>query len=186
MRPPILITQRLRLEPFSDAHLDQIYLLNSDPDVMRYITGKPQTLDETRTMIERVRRHWADYGKSWWCFIDMSSNELVGAGCIQHLAHDPANPLEIGWRLRKNKWHQGYATEAAQCMAAHAFDTLGSPDLTAVCHPDNNASEQVMKRLGMRYRGIERWYDLDLVTYYMTRKQYEASLLVRAIKKPPG
>jgi RimJ/RimL family protein N-acetyltransferase len=169
---PILHTPRLRLEPITDSHLEGMFVLNSDPEVMRYITGKPQSMDEVSAMIERVKRHWAEFGCSWWAWIEKSSGELIGAGCIQHLAHHAELGLEIGWRLRKDKWGHGFALEAAHTMAAFAFDDLQSPDLTAVCHPDNFASAKVMEKLGMSYRGIEKWYDTDTKTYFMTRAHY--------------
>ncbi|WP_354360992.1 GNAT family N-acetyltransferase [Undibacterium sp. GrIS 1.8] len=170
----LLHTQRLRLEPFNDEHLDGLFRLNSDPEVMRYITGKPETREETIAMIERIKARWIEFGFSWWSFIELETNELIGAGCIQYLGRDPANPLEIGWRLRQDKWGQGFASEAAQRMAAFAFDQIGGDSLFAVCDQENIGSANVMKKLGMQYRGIERWYDMDTLVYTMTRADWEA------------
>jgi RimJ/RimL family protein N-acetyltransferase len=162
----ILTTERLRLEPFDDAHLDGLNAINSDPEVMRYLTA-PESRKETLEVIRRVKSRWLEYGFSWWSFVERASGEIVGAGCIQHLRRsgespDPACPLEVGWRLRRDRWHQGLATEAAVTMADFAFQTLRADVLYAVCHPDNAASASVMKRLAMRYRGIEIWYDMPL------------------------
>jgi RimJ/RimL family protein N-acetyltransferase len=168
----ILTTERLRLEPFADAHLDELYAMNSDPAVMRYITGRPETREETQAAIERVKARWAEWGYSWWSIFSRESGRLIGAGAIQHLGRDKAHPLEIGWRLRPEHWHQGYASEAAQAMAAFAFDTLNATRLCAVCDPDNKASAQVMKRLGMSYQGIERWYEADCAVYAITRSDW--------------
>jgi RimJ/RimL family protein N-acetyltransferase len=168
----ILTTERLRLEPIVDAHLDALHALNSDPDVMRYITGKPDTLEDTQVMIDRVKARWADWGYSWWSFFERDSGELIGAGCIQHLGRDKANPHEIGWRLRRDRWHMGLASEAAEVMAGFAFETLAAPQLCAVCDPDNRASSKVMLRLGMVYRGIEHWYDRDMAVYGMMRSDW--------------
>ncbi|WP_374567423.1 GNAT family N-acetyltransferase [Ideonella sp.] len=170
----ILSTARLRLEPFDDAHLDGLYELNRDPVVMRYITGRPETRDDTLASIGRVKARWAEWGYSWWAFIEQGSGQVVGAGCIQHLARDAANPLEIGWRLRQDHWGRGLATEAAQTMAGWAFDALKTPLLTSVCHVDNTASAKVMQRLGMRYRGVERWYDMDTAVYEITDQEWQA------------
>jgi len=170
----ILSTVRLRLEPFDDAHLDGLNELNRDPVVMRYLTGKPETLEETRAVIARVKARWAEWGCSWWTFIEHDSGKIIGAGCIQHLARDAANPLEIGWRLRQDRWGKGLASEAAQAMAGWAFDSLKAPLLTSVCHVDNLASAKVMQRLGMRYRGVERWYDMDTSVYEITDKEWNA------------
>jgi RimJ/RimL family protein N-acetyltransferase len=160
-----LSTPRLRLEPISDQHLDGLCAINGEASVMQYISGKAETREETQAMIERVKARWAELGFSWWAFIEKDSGEVIGMGCIQHLARDPANPLEIGWRLRPDKQHQGFAIEAAKHMAAFAFDTLKAPNLLAVCNPLNTGSSKVMQRLGMQYRGVERWYDADCATY---------------------
>ena len=167
-----LTTDRLRLEPFGTQHLEPLAILNADPLVMRYITGKPMTPEQNLAMLDRVTRHWAEFGCSWWAFMARESGTLMGAGCIQHLGHVADGPLEIGWRLKPACWHQGYASEAARAMAGFAFNDLGAPELLAVCHPDNAASASVMQRLGMTLRGIERWYDMDTTVYRITRAQF--------------
>lgn len=170
----ILMTARLRLEPFDDAHFDALHAMNSLPEVMRYITGRPETPDETRASIARCKARWAEWGYSWWCMFARDSGQLVGAGCIQHLGRDAANPLEIGWRLRPEQQGKGYAQEAAQEMARFAFENLQAPLLYAVCDQNNPASAKIMRRLGMTYRGIERWYDTDTLAYSMTRADWLA------------
>ncbi|MES2298655.1 MAG: GNAT family N-acetyltransferase [Pseudomonadota bacterium] len=169
----ILHTARLRLEPFDMSHLDGLARMNSDPDVMRYLTGKPESREETEAAIVRIQGRWIEWGYSWWSFIELESKEVIGAGTIQRLGHDRANPLEIGWRLRKDKWGQGYASEAARTMAAFAFDSIGDDLLSAVCHPENLDSARVMQRLGMTYHGVETWYDMDTSVYRMTRADWE-------------
>jgi RimJ/RimL family protein N-acetyltransferase len=173
-----LSTERLRLEPFADEHLAELNALGSDIEVMRYIGGRAESMDDTRAVIERVKARWAEWGYSWWAFFEHDSGELVGAGCIQHLGRDRANPLEIGWRLRRDRWGRGLASEAARTMAAFAFDSLQAPLLRAVCHLDNAASAEVMKRLGMRYCGIERWYDMDCLAYEIRADEWRP--------RPPG
>lgn len=168
----ILTTTRLRLEPIDDRHLDGFIILNSDARVMRFITGRAETRDETIASIDRVKAAWTRFGYGWWAFIDPATDDLVGAGCVQHLQRDPANPLELGWRLRPDYWGKGYASEAACALAAHAFDTLAAPQVIAVCHQDNTDSAKVMLRLGMRFRGIEHWYDSDLAVYAMDRQSW--------------
>ncbi|MBI3285672.1 MAG: GNAT family N-acetyltransferase [Burkholderiales bacterium] len=180
----LLSTARLRLEPINDSHLQGLHALNRDPAVMRYITGKPDTLEDTQAMIERVKARWIEYGFSWWSFIELESEQLIGAGCIQYLGRDPANPLETGWRLRQDKWGRGYASEAAHSMAAFAFETLNGASLCAVCHQDNSASARVMQKLGMHYRGIERWYEMDTAVYDMTRAEWQARRIELCTKRP--
>lgn len=171
----LLLTPRLRLEPLQDHHFDGLYLLNSDPRVMRYITGRPDTPVDTQAMIDRVKARWAELGYSWWGFIRQEDGMLIGCGCIQHLNRDPTGPLETGWRLRPDCWSQGYASEAARHMVGWAFATLRPDLICAVCQPENTPSSTVMERLGMRYTGTGRWYDMDCRRFDITSEQWAAS-----------
>ena len=177
----LLITARLRLAPFTDDHVDGLNTLNSDPEVMRYISGRAETRDETVAVVERVKQRWIEFGYSWWSFIERDSGEIVGAGALQNLrreassAPDPSCPLEIGWRLRRDHWHRGLATEAARAIAGFAFDTIHADELYAVCDPDNIASASVMKRLGMQDRGLQTWYGKNLATYQTSARRWLAA-----------
>lgn len=172
----ILTTERLRLEPFDDHHLDGLNAMHSDPEVMRFLGG-PESRARTMEIIQRVKSRWIDYGYSWWSFVERATDEVVGAGAIQNLRKsgdtpDRACPLEVGWRLRRDRWHRGLAFEAAVAMGDFAFQTLRADVLLAVCNPDNAASAAVMKRLGMRYRGMEEWYGSAQLTYEITAGEW--------------
>lgn len=179
----ILHTERLRLEPFDEGHLDGLHAMNSRPEVMHYISGQAETREQTAASIERVKRCWAAWGTSWWAFIELRSGRVAGAGAVQHLRREAApatdlqslrsNPLEIGWRLHPDCWRQGLAGEAAARMAAYAFQDLAVAELLAVRHPDNVASGRVMDRLGMRFRGLEQWYGKPLATHVLDKKQWQ-------------
>lgn len=168
----ILTTARLRLEPFDERHFDGLQAMNSQLDVMRFISGTPETPEQTRHMIEVVKGRWAQYGFSWWAFIELATGRLVGAGGVQYLGRDPANPHELGWRLVPDKWGQGLAVEAARAMGDWAVETLGAARLVAVCLPENANSAKVMQKLGMRYRGEETWYERPHAVYEIARAQW--------------
>lgn len=168
MSSNVLTTARLRLEPVDDRHVDGLRAINSDPEVMRYITGRPETPEETAAFIARNKAKWAELGHAWWVFIARDSGEIVGTGAVQHIERDPRNPLELGWRLRADQQGKGYATEAALAMARFAFERLRTLQLLAVCRQENLASSAVMERIGMRFRGVERWYETDVATFAMS------------------
>jgi len=171
----ILASARLRYEPMSDAHAEGLAAMNGDPEVMRYLSGRPETPDETRAMIARVRTRWNEWGYGWWTLLDAATGEVVGAGGIQHLGRDRANPHEIGWRLRRASWGLGLATEAARTMTDYAFETLRAPLLCAVRHPDNAASLRVMDKLGMRCTGMEDWDGARVPVHALTRAEWLAA-----------
>ncbi|MFY7854993.1 MAG: GNAT family N-acetyltransferase [Rubrivivax sp.] len=184
-----LYTARLRLEPFENHHLDGLNAMNSQPEVARFLTGQPESREQTAAAIERVQRCWAAWGTSWWAFVDSTTSQLIGAGCVQYLRREPdlpsnlddlrGNPLEIGWRLHPHHWGRGFATEAAARMIDFAWANFPVASLLAVRHPDNIASERVMTRLGMRLRGIETWYGIALATHELQRDAWH-----RPVERP--
>lgn len=183
LSPNTLYTQRLRLEPFSEHHLDGLNAMNSLPEVMRYVGGQTETREQTASVIARVKRCWAAWGTSWWAFIEIKTERVAGAGCIQYLRRDASppddleslmgNPIEIGWRLHPDFWHQGLATEAARCMTAFVFDRFPIDELVAVRHPENSDSGRVMDRLGMQLRGLEPWYGTMVATHVISRGEWQ-------------
>lgn len=163
-----LETERLRMEPFAPEHAEGLHVMNSDPEVMRYI-GPVQTLEETKAGITRVGERWDRLGYGWWAVIEKASGAIIGAACVQDTGHVPGAPLEIGWRLVPAAQGKGYATEAGLAAMDFAFDQLKADLVLAVADQDNPASHKVMQRLGMTYRGIETHYDLPLTTYIKHR-----------------
>jgi RimJ/RimL family protein N-acetyltransferase len=161
-----LETTRLRLEPFELSHFDGLRAMESDPEIMRYISnGVVKTPEETLTSIERVQSRWQQYGFSWWAMREKESGEIVGACCLQHLDNQDGAPLEIGWRLNAYYHGKGFATEAAQAIVKFAVEQVGVKYLVAVADPENAASQKVMQRLGMTYKAIEQHYDVPCVVY---------------------
>lgn len=163
-----LTTERLRLIPFAMEHLEGLYEINADPDVMRYIRPV-QTKDEVENWITGQQSAWAKYGFGWWAIVHRDTQAVIGAACLQHLAHLETNPLEIGWRLRPAAQGKGYATEAGRAAMAFAFNVIGVSKLMSVAHPENVGSTRVMERLGMTYVGIQTHYDVPCATYEIYR-----------------
>ena len=184
---PTLHTARLRLEPFDERHLDGLSEMNSLPEVMRFVGGQTETREQTAAFISRVKRCWQAWGTSWWALIDLKTERVVGAGCVQFLRREAApsedldslrnDPLEIGWRLHPDFWGQGFASEAARCMAGFAFQRFPVQELLAVRHPDNHKSGRVMDRLGMRLRGLEPWYGTTVAVHVISRLDWQRTSL---------
>lgn len=183
MSAATLHTDRLRLEPYDDHHLDGLNAMNSLPEVMRFVGGQTETREQTAAVIARAKRCWQAWGTSWWALVHLNTGRVAGAGCVQYLRREAAppedldslrhNPLEIGWRLHPDFWRQGLASEAARCMAAFAFHRFPIQELLAVRHPDNLPSGRVMDRLGMRQRGLEPWYGTMVAVHVISRAEWQ-------------
>lgn len=165
----MITTDRLLLTPFAPEHREGLFEMNSNPEVMRYLSD-PQTQEQVDEMIAKVQARWGKYGFAWWTVLLRDTDTVIGAACLQHLAHIEENPLEIGWRLIPDYHGKGYATEAGQAAMDFGFNTVGVDYVCAVADPENTASTKVMERLGMTYAGIQTHYDVPCATYEKHRK----------------
>ncbi len=181
-----LETQRLRLRQWKPSDLPDFAKLNGDPVVMEYF---PSTLSEAdgNAMAEKCRSLIFEHGWGLWAVEEKSSNQFIGFVGI-HTPKDslPCAPcVEIGWRLSKNFWHRGYASEAAQRALAFAFETLQLEEVVSFTTVSNQRSQNVMKRIGMT-NSHENFHHPDLpenhplaehVLYKITKEQWQATCL---------
>jgi len=146
----ILLTPRLRLRPWREADRDAFAALAADPEVMRDLGGP---LDRARSdaKLDRYRAAFDRHGFCRWA-VESLSEEVLGYAGIMPLEPDhPLGPgVEIGWRLMRRAWGQGYATEAAAAALQDGFGRLGFGEILACTAPDNLRSQGVMGRLGLR------------------------------------
>lgn len=145
-------TDRLILRAFIDADRDAWAEMNADPEVMRHF---PATLSraEADAVIERVNGKIAEIGAGFWALERKSDGRFLGfAGlnCIGHEYLPIFGQWEVGWRLARHAWGQGYASEAGAASLAHGFGQMGLPRILAYTAVTNTPSERVMQRLGMR------------------------------------
>ncbi|MFB7374387.1 GNAT family N-acetyltransferase [Streptomyces sp. NPDC056222] len=170
-------TPRLLLRRWTDDDLVPMAEISADPEVMRWIgDGSVRDLEETAEDIERWEEEWDDEGFGLFAVELLGSGELIGfaglsvPGFLPELAHE----VEIGWRLGRPFWGQGYASEAAHAALEFALQDRGLDRVVAITHISNSASEKVIHKLGMTpEREIEhpafgvplRVYAIDLTEY---------------------
>lgn len=168
-------TERLRLEPYAQAHASALNAINNEPQVMEFLSdGVPETIADTQAKIATVRARWESFGFSWWAIIEPKSEFMIGAACLQHVDNKAGAELEIGWRLTASANGHGYATEAGLAAADYAFNVIGVEHVVAVADQGNIASHRVMERIGMRFRGVETHYDALCKTYVLHRSDRRA------------
>jgi len=166
-------TERLLLRPFTSDDLDAFASINADAAVMRYIgDGKPQTRAQTEMRLNAILDHWNQHGFGLWAVVDKASNALSGFCGLQYL--DNTAEIEVGYRLARQFWGLGYATEAAAATLRYAFEVLGLDRIVAVVQPENFASQSVIKKIGLRYVKDARFYNSDVEYYAITLGEFEA------------
>jgi RimJ/RimL family protein N-acetyltransferase len=144
----VIRTERLLLREWRDADRDDWAAMNADPEVMAYF---PATLDRAQadSAFDRLSAGVGERGWGLWAVEhDGKFLGFTGLSPVGFEAHfTPAT--EIGWRLRRDAWGQGFATEAARAVLAFAFDDLGIPELVSFTSVGNERSRAVMSRIGM-------------------------------------
>jgi len=142
-------TERLRMRSWRDDDVAPFQAICSDPDVMATL-GPPLDLAATEALIERMRRLEAEHGHCFWALERQADARLVGwCGVIRGTVGPVANKAEIGWRLARDCWGAGYATEAARGAIDWSFSNLSDAEVWAITARGNDRSRAVMERLGM-------------------------------------
>lgn len=148
---PILTTARLRLRQWREEDLAPFAALNADPQVMEFFP-KVLTRAESDAVAGRIRDHFARHGFGLWAVEAPGAADFVGfVGLAVPSFEAHFTPcVEIGWRLAREHWGHGYATEAATAALAFAFGDRALEEIVAFTVPANIPSRRVMGRLGMR------------------------------------
>lgn len=145
-----LRTPRLLLRLWRDDDLEPFAALNADPCVMRHFP-KTLTRAESDAQARRIQGAIAERGFGFWALECPGTAPFIGFAGLSVPSFDaPFTPcIEIGWRLARAYWGNGYATEAARAALTHGFTTLGFPEIVAFAARANTRSIAVMRRIGM-------------------------------------
>ncbi len=144
-----LKTKRTILRPWRDDDFEPFAALNADDDVMRHFPSV-LTRAESDAFAGRVRAHFEKTGWGPWALeVNGGFAGFVGLWAPAFTAHfTPC--VEVGWRLARSAWGQGYATEAAGAAVQFGFERLAFNEIVSFTVPLNLPSRKVMERLGMQ------------------------------------
>lgn len=148
-----LHTARLILRPWKWEDLPLFAALNADHEVMAYFPA-PLSTKESDALAQRIMDAMEHQGFGLWAMERRADGMFLGftglQSCNAALPFAPA--LEVGWRMARKYWGQGYASEAAQACLHFAFTVLQEKELVSFTATSNVRSQAVMRRLGMAYR----------------------------------
>jgi RimJ/RimL family protein N-acetyltransferase len=181
----ILETPRLTLRQFTEDDVDNMFGLDSDPEVMRYLTGgKPTPREEIRdrvipwylTVYERFDR------LGTWAAESAATGEFLGWFHFRPAHGTDITNVDLGYRLRRPAWHKGYATEGSRALISMGFTDLGVDRVFAHTMTVNTASRHVMEKCGLTlvrtvpYEGayVIEGAEHGEVEYALTKAEWEA------------
>ncbi|GAB4060217.1 GNAT family N-acetyltransferase [Catellatospora paridis] len=148
-----LETSRLILRRFTADDVDALYDLDADPAVTRFINGgRPTPRAEIRD--ELLPRFLAQYdevpGFGRWAAIEKATGAFLGWFALTAEPDEPGT-AELGYRLRREAWGRGYATEGSRALVDNGFTELGMRRVTANTMTVNTGSRRVMEKTGLRF-----------------------------------
>lgn len=166
-------TDSLALRRFTEADEDNLFDLDSDPEVMRFLnSGTPTPREVIQSdILPRFLRYDARFpGYGFWAAIEKATREFLG-----WFSFRPSNraigEVRLGYRLRKAAWGKGYATEGSRALIRKGFTEWGVQRVVATTYQDNLASRRVMEKVGMTLARTFRITPEDLTnvgTYHVT------------------
>ena len=147
-------TDRLILREWGEGDADRFYAVMNTPAVMRHLGGV-QDHAAWEAAVGRIKGFQREFGHTFWLLERKQDGELLGFCGLKRVnagGTDLTGQFEIGWRLRESAWGQGYAREAAIASLDLAFGKFGAPHVVALTVEQNQDSQGLMKRLGMKRR----------------------------------
>lgn len=144
---PVIETARLRLTALAERHFDDYAAMLADPASTRWI-GDGQPLDRTNAWrsLAMLIGHWQLRGYGMWALELKDTGEFIGRAGLMRPEGWP--DLELGWMLKPDFRHHGYATEAGGAILDFAWHSLGAPRVISLVKIGNEASDRVAERLG--------------------------------------
>lgn len=147
----IVETERLKLRQFNESDFQGLFELDSDPEVMRYISeGKPMTKSEVATTLQKIMARydeWKVYGV--WAAELKATEEFIGWFSLKPLPGTAE--IEVGYRLLKKHWAKGFATEGSRRLVDYGLNQIGLKKIVAITNVKNEASKKVLKKIGLNY-----------------------------------
>ncbi len=141
------------LEPTVLTDFDDLLALLSDPDVIKYLGDGAQTKEEVKLFLEKTISYQAKHRIGFCSVFEKERHTFIGQAGLFHLRYDRQADIEIAYRLHKQFWGKGYATELVKALIVWGFEHLTIKKLVAATHPNNTPSQKVLEKCGLDYRG---------------------------------
>src|SRR3954463_12591557 len=165
-----LETERLTLRQWREDDFESYARICADPEVMRYLGGKPFTRLEAWRHMAFLIGHWQLRGYGHWAVEEKATGRLIGR--LGFLNPQGWPGFEVGWTLARDSWGKGYASEGARRVLHHAFTEMGREHVISLIHPENKASIKVARRMGETPEGETELMGMPVLIYGISKERW--------------
>lgn len=173
-----LETERLILRKFEQSDADRLFLLDSNPEVVKYVGTPPSTdIKESEHIIKIIQQQYKDTGVGRLAVIEKESNLLIGWSGLKFIIREVngyENVYELGYRFLPEFWGKGYATESAKASLDFGFNDLDRDVIYACAHFENDSSNHILIKLGFEKTGEFEEPDGLCFWYELKREKYNS------------
>jgi ribosomal-protein-alanine N-acetyltransferase len=167
----IFETPRLILRRFTEDDAPLIFQLNSDPEILRYVHEPTlESVEQAKDIICNIILPQYPNNLGRWAIHTKNNNEFIGWCGLKY--RPDLDEIDLGYRLVKQAWGKGFATEAAQHTLDYGFNTLHLAIITGRAHIENIASIKVLEKIGMRFISEGIVDDCPVRTYTLANPSF--------------
>lgn len=162
-----IYSERLILRKLQVGDIEALWEMDSDPDVMEFM---PMIYSDKTAHREEMLKEigYGDKFKFFRFIALKETNEPVGWFLFRPTENQKW--VEVGYRLLKKQWGNGYATEACRTFIQLGFEKWGVKEIMAILSKENKNSARVAEKLGLTYRGqTQDYHDMDLAFYLLEK-----------------
>lgn len=168
----ILETERCYIREFIKDDIELVCQMNSDPEVMEYITnGKPQTYEYSKERtLYFINEYYPQHpGLGMWAVVRKADDQFMGWACLKHLEDEQ---IEIGYRFIKDYWGQGYATEVSKALIHYGFTRLSLEKIVGIAAENNTKSQHILQKIGLSFLKEAYYYETKVRYYQLLKQNY--------------
>ena len=173
-------TKNLILRDFKDTDVANIYKLDSNEEVHKYLGGKPiTTLKEAEDIVSYFHLQYKERGIGRFATIEKSSGKFIGWAGLKlnldekEMLNGHTNFIDIGYRFIPEFWGKGYATEASLASIEYGFKNLNYNIIYGAADIENIASNKVLQKIGLNFINEFAFKNVKCNWYELKKENYE-------------
>lgn len=166
-------TERFILRDIEFTDTEDIFELDSDPDVHEFLGKKPiKNIEEVKTVIDYIRKQYLDYGIGRWAIINKTDQAFVGWTGLKYetVLRTEFDYYDLGYRLKKKYWGKKIATDTALAVVDFGFNQLNLKQIGGAADVDHIVSNKILQKVGLKF--VDTFtYDDSLCNWYNLKKE---------------
>jgi [ribosomal protein S5]-alanine N-acetyltransferase len=176
MRNVIVETERFVLRELEETDAEGIFELDSDPEVHKFLYDETLTnIQQCRDVIAFIRQQYSENGMGRWAIEEKATGRFLGWCGLKKITepiHGKTGFLDLGYRIIRQFWGMGIATECAIASLEYGFHALGATEICAYTSMEHQASSHILQKCGFTF--IETFYDdqIECKFFRITREEW--------------